>query len=119
MYAGQNPLLPACDQISSIRRESDPGSIPVRTIVEARMACVARAAETPAVLILRAGYTARHLAGILLVSAALTDKMNLNSDGYGNRRLPARGPMYKTSMITIAYVLGSIPDFSVELWVAH
>jgi hypothetical protein len=44
----------------------------------------------------------------------LTDKMNVNSDGYGNRRLPARGTKHKTLAITIACRPGSIPGFSGE-----
>jgi hypothetical protein len=38
-------------------------------------------------------------------------KFAFNSIGYGIRRLSARGTKQKTSMISIAYAIGLIPDF--------
>jgi hypothetical protein len=40
-----------------------------------------------------------------------TIKVTSNSDGYGTKRLPARGTRHKIQAITITYAADSIPDF--------
>ena len=41
-------------------------------------------------------------------------KNTSNANGYGVRRLPASGPKLKIKAMTMAYSIGSIPDFSWE-----
>jgi hypothetical protein len=46
-------------------------------------------------------------------------KINVNSDGYGIRRLSARGTRLKTPVITMAYGISSIPDFEGKFSAVH